>query len=209
VSHLVSVERRFNALLCLPKRLGGVPWGLDTLGIMPPPLLRPPDAGEFAPFFARYVERVAHVADPVGELDAQRMRVLALLEPLSDEEASFRYAQGKWSIKALVGHLADADRILSYRLLRIGRGDETPLAGWDEEAYARTAGFDDRRWRELLDDWTAARDSTIALVRGMPDEAWDRRGLANNGPATTRALLYIILGHVEHHLAVLRERYGL
>ena len=197
MADLRVLERRFSDLLCL-----------GTLAGMMPLSWRAPAVDEFAPFFAGYIARVARVADPIDELDAQRARLLTMLMPLSDDQASFRYAAGKWSIKALVGHLADAERILAYRLLRIGCGDDTPLPGWDENLYAATAAFDDRAWSDLLDDWRAARDSTIALVRGMPDEAWERRGVANNGPATPRALLYIILGHVEHHLAVLLERYG-
>ena len=173
------------------------------------PVVRPPQAGDFAPFYAGYVARVARLTDPVGELTAQRDRVRSLLTAVTDEQGGFRYAPGKWSIKELVGHLTDADRIFSYRLLRIARGDETPLPGWDENAYVQTGAFDDRAMSGLVDDWTAARESTIALVRGLPDAAWARGGVASNAPVTASALLYIILGHVEHHLAVLHERYGL
>ena len=168
-----------------------------------------PSEDEYHSFFGGYVSRVKDVADPVGELTAQRQRVRALFEGITEERASYRYAPGKWSIKGLLGHLTDAERIFAYRVLRIARGDETPLAGWDENDYARRAAFDDRTLTDLLDDWTAVRDSTIALVKGLPEDAWTRRGVANNSPVTTRALLYIILGHVEHHVAVLRERYFL
>jgi hypothetical protein len=228
---LAFLERRFSKLLCLPERLDGVPWGLperldgvpwglperldgvpcclDTVSPMAPPgSLRPPASDEFAPFYAGYVARVAAVSDPIEELIAQRGGFLHQLARLSQEQAHFRYAAGKWSIKEIVGHLADAERILSYRMLRISRGDSTPLAGWDENDYAQTAGFDSRPLQDLAGDWAAARDATIALTRGLPDGAWEQRGVANNSPVTARALLYIILGHVEHHRAVMQERYG-
>jgi hypothetical protein len=196
---LAFVERRFNDLLCL-----------GTLDAMPPPpSLRPPDSAEFAHFFAGYVARVAGVADPIDELTAQRVRVLTLFSRVSEERSAFRYAAGKWTIKQLLGHLGDSERILGYRMLRIGRGDTTPLAGWDENDYAGTAAFDSRSLADLTDDWNAARDSTIALARGLPDQAWDRTGTANESRVSARALLYIILGHVEHHCAVLKERYGI
>ena len=196
MGHLPFVERRFTRLLA-------------TLTNMPPlPLLRPPDPAEFASFYAGYVARVRHVVDPMGELTAQRTRVRALLAPLPDSRAAYRYAPGKWSVKDLVGHLADAERIFAYRLLRIARGDRTPLAGWDENTYAATADSDNREMQEILEDWTAARDSTIALVHGLPDDCWERSGSANDATVTVRALLYIVLGHTEHHVAVLREKYG-
>jgi hypothetical protein len=196
MAHLPFVERRFTLLL-------------GTLTEMPPPpSLRFPGTGECDPFYAGYLARVQHVVDPLGELTTQRHRVRKTLGSVPEQRGSFRYAPGKWSIRGLVGHIADAERIFAYRALRIARGDRTPLAGWDERAYAESAGFDARELRELLDDWTAARDSTIALAHGLPDDCWERRGTANDADVTVRALLYIILGHVEHHLAVLAERYA-
>ena len=171
--------------------------------------LSAPRSDEFDPFYAGYIARVANVATPGDEFVAQRARLLNFLSPLSDEQARYRYASGKWSIKELVGHLSDAERIFAYRLLRIGRGDETPLSGFEENDYVRSAGSDGRPFGELLDEWAATRDATAALVRGMPTEAWERRGTANGVGVTARALAYIILGHVEHHRRVLEERYGL
>jgi uncharacterized damage-inducible protein DinB len=171
--------------------------------------LSPPASDEFAPFYAGYVARTATMGSPVDELMAQRARLLNFLSPLSEEQAGFRYAADKWSIKELVGHLADVERIFSYRMLRIGRGDTTPLPGFEENDYIRTAMFDRRPFGELLDEWAAVRDATIALAAGLPEEAWTRRGTASNAAVSARALLYIILGHLEHHRNVLEERYGL
>ena len=169
--------------------------------------LAPPAADEFAPFYAGYVARVSGVTTPVEELQAQRVRLMQELSSLTDDDARFRYAPGKWSVKEMIGHLADAERIFAYRLLRVARGDQTPLPGWEENAYVETAGSDARPLAELLHDWAAARASTLALVVGMPADAWQRRGTVNDGSMTARALVYITLGHVEHHRAVLRDRY--
>jgi uncharacterized damage-inducible protein DinB len=170
--------------------------------------LSPPGPDEFAPFYAGYVARVSAVVSPLEELRAQRARLVADLSALSDEQARFRYAPGKWSVKEMIGHLADAERIFAYRLLRVARGDATPLPGWEENGYVRTAASDERALADLVDDWASARDSTVALVAGIPADAWLRRGTVNDGAMSARALAYITLGHVEHHRAVLRERYG-
>ena len=169
--------------------------------------LAAPRPDEFAPFHAGYIARVANLASPIDELVAQRARLLNFLAPLSDAQALHRYAPGKWSVKELVGHLADAERIMAYRLLRIARGDETPLPGFEENDYVKTAGSDARPFGDLLDEWAAVRDATSALVRGLPAGAWERRGTANGTPVSSRALLYIILGHTEHHRSILEERY--
>lgn len=166
-----------------------------------------PDATEFAPAFGRYVARVADVADPRTELLAQRSRLLGRLSSLSDEQAHFRYAPDKWSIKELVGHLADCERVFAYRLLTIARGDRTPLPGFDENDYARAAHAHERPFTNLLHEWTVVRDGTVTLARGLAEADWRAQGTANDAPTSARALLYVILGHTEHHLNVLAERY--
>jgi hypothetical protein len=167
-----------------------------------------PGADEYPQAFAGYVARVTDLPDPAAELAAQRARLLASLGGLAESQAGFRYAPGKWSIKELVGHLSDTERILAYRMLRIGRGDGTPLAGFDENEYVPAGRFDDRPLGDLLNEWGTVRDATIALVRGMPADSWPRRGVSNGAPMTARALLFVIVGHVEHHRAVLADRYG-
>jgi uncharacterized damage-inducible protein DinB len=170
--------------------------------------IKPPELGEYAAAFERYVARVRDVDDPLQELAAQRVRVLARLSPLTEEQAQFRYALDKWSVKDLLGHLCDAERIFAYRLLRIGRGDTTPLSGFEESDYARAAGAHRRPFIDLLSEWSIIRQSTSALAASLPETDWANRGTSNEAPATARALLYIILGHTEHHMAVLRDRYG-
>jgi uncharacterized damage-inducible protein DinB len=167
-----------------------------------------PQVSEYAPAFAGYVARVATIQDPLNELTLQRAKVVARLAKLSDEQASFRYAPDKWSIKDLVGHLSDAERVFAYRLLRIGRGDTTPLPGFEESDYARAAQSDRRQFGELLAEWSVVRAATIALASSLPEADWAHVGTSNSAPMSARALLHIILGHTEHHLSVLTDRYG-
>ena len=166
-----------------------------------------PIADEFDPESGRYVARVETITDAGGALESQRDRVMARLSKLSSEQTAFRYAPGKWSVNDVIGHISDNERVFAYRLLRIGRGDETPLPGFDETIATPGGAFDRRAHTDLLDEWVTVRNATVSLVRGMPSEAWARYGRANDHLVTARALVYIIVGHVEHHLAVLTERY--
>lgn len=167
-----------------------------------------PGPSEFAPAFGRYVARVADVSEPLKELSEQRARVVARLSPLGDEQAAARYAPDKWSIKTLVNHLSDVERVFAYRMLRIARGDATPLPGFEENDYARAAGADRRRFSDLLAEWSIVRDATSALAASIPEGDWANVGTSGGAPMSARALLYIVLGHTEHHLAVLADRYG-
>lgn len=171
------------------------------------PITRPaPD--EAAPSYHGYIARVGE-GNLGDQLTEQMREVEHLFEQVTDQDAMARYAEGKWSVKEVLGHLADVERIFSYRMLRIGRGDATPLPGFDEQAYVSAARFDERPLPMLLTGLRAVRLSTIALIEGFPSEAWSRWGESNSSPVTARALAYIIVGHVAHHLGTLRERYGL
>ena len=128
-----------------------------------------PDVREYAGAFERYVARVRDVSDPLAELVAQRARVVARLSRLTDEQGAFRYASGKWSIKELINHLSDAERVFAYRMLRIGRGDRTPLPGFEENDYAKTAGSDARTVADLVSELKDVRASRCAVsVRSAP-----------------------------------------
>ena len=166
-----------------------------------------PEPGEFPAYAEDYVRRVANDSVTPNDLALQRERMLALLAPVTDDEAAFRYGPGKWSVKEVIGHITDTERVFAYRLVSIARGDETPLPGFDENAWVAGAGFDGRPLSELIADWVTTRNSTLALVRSLPPAAWERRGTANGQPITARALIYLLLGHVEHHSAVLQQRY--
>lgn len=175
---------------------------------MAPPRLARPGTDEYAPFYAGYIERVPE-GDVLLLLAGQTEETQALLRPLSAERAVYRYEPDKWSVTEVAGHLCDAERIFSYRALRIARGDETPLPGFDEAAYVPVAGFDRRGLADVLDELRVLRQSTLALFRGLDDAAGLRRGVANGKPMSTRAAAYIIAGHERHHVNVLRTRYGL
>jgi uncharacterized damage-inducible protein DinB len=166
-----------------------------------------PEPGEYAPFYANYIALVTE-DDVVGALEAQGRETAALLARLDEEKASHRYEPKKWSVKEVVGHFTDAERIFAYRALAIARGDKNSLPGFDEIDYVRNAGFDGRPLRSIAEEYAAARQSTVALFRSFSEEAWLRRGRANNVEVTPRALAAICLGHERHHLRVLRERYG-
>jgi len=167
-----------------------------------------PNPDEYDPAFGRYIARAADIDDARRALAMQQEQVVRLLEPLGDKAAEYRYLADKWSIKEMLGHLCDGERIFAYRLLRIGRGDRTPLAGFDENAYVPAARSHQRPLSDLVDEWRSVRGATTSLVRGMPAEAWSQRGTSNDHTISARALLYIIVGHVDHHLGVLAERYG-
>ena len=167
-----------------------------------------PAPDESMSYYHRYIDKVAS-DDIAAQLTAQLGEIEKLFERVTDRDALSRYADDKWSVKEILGHLSDVERIFSYRLFRIARGDTTPLAGFDENAYTPAGRFDERPLPMLLAEFRAVRQSTAALIEGLPADAWDQRGTASDHPITARALAYIIVGHVTHHLGVLRERYGL
>lgn len=166
----------------------------------------PPD--EAAPFYGDFL--AAFPDGRVGtHLQSQALELEALCSGLSDSGAMFRYAEGKWTIKEVIGHLLDSERVFAYRLLRISRDDQTVLSGFDETRYVPEGQFNQRRVDELVAEFALQRSSTLALVHGIPSTAWTRVGMANGFRTSARALVYIILGHTAHHLRILRERYQL
>jgi len=165
-----------------------------------------PDATEYAPYYEKYVSLVP-AGDVVETLETQLVETLALLRGLSEERAGSRYEPGKWSVKELVGHLIDSERVFAYRALRFARGDRTPLPGFEQDDYVRGGNFDARPLAELAGEFESVRRATVALLRGLDAEAWQRRGTANESEASVRALAHIIAGHELHHRDVLRTRY--
>jgi hypothetical protein len=165
-----------------------------------------PQAGEYAEAYAPYLA-AAPEGNALALLQAQLGDVIDLYSQFSEAQGAFRYAPGKWSLKDLLQHLSDAERIFTYRCLRIGRGDTTPLPGFDENAFADAASADGRSVAELLADFRASRSSTLELFRSLSDAAWVQQGTSNGRNLTARCVPYICLGHTAHHLAVIRERY--
>ena len=170
----------------------------------------PPAEREYRPFYAGYVQAaVAEAAgDPLAMLERQAGELRDGFLAFGEARGGHRYAPGKWSVKEVAGHIADAERVFAYRALRAARADETPLAGFDENAWVASAGFDRRPLAELVDDLLAVRAATLRLYASFDAAAFDRRVLANGNPVTVRALVYITAGHAAHHLRILRERYG-
>ncbi|MER2059566.1 MAG: DinB family protein [Niallia sp.] len=125
----------------------------------------------------------------------------------NEDRKDFRYAEGKWSLIEVIGHIIDTERIQAYRLLRIARGDKTPLAGYDDEGYVENANFSTRTIDDLLQEFATVRSSSVALIKGLSTDAWEKTGFANNGEFTVNALAYIIAGHERHHLKLIKERY--
>jgi DinB family protein len=166
-----------------------------------------PEADEIPAHFVGYIKRVPEL-DPVIVCAAQIEDTATLLRALTETEAMYRYGRGKWSIKEVVGHLADVERIMAYRALRIARGDATPLPGFDENAYVPVAKFDARSLADLVGELRTARTATLALLRTFDGDAWRRRGTASGKPVSVRALAFMIPGHERHHVDILRTRYG-
>ena len=170
------------------------------------PLPRPAD-DEYAPFYGTYVSKVPEV-EIHKFLETQLRETRSLLSTIPEGRGDHRYAEGKWSIKEVIGHLCDAERIFAYRMLRIARGDQTPLPGFEENAYVPVARFDRRTMASLVDEFAQVRDATLALTRTLDAEAGARRGVASGKEVSARALAWIIAGHVAHHVGILRERYA-
>lgn len=165
-----------------------------------------PGADEYAPYYERYVSLVPD-GDLLATLTRQGGETVALLRSLPDERGMHRYAPEKWSINDVVLHLADAERVFGYRALTFARGDRTPLPSFEHDDWVVVARADGRRLPDLVDEFEQVRKGTLALLRGLDDEAIARRGTASGKEVTARALAWIIAGHERHHVAILRERY--
>ena len=166
-----------------------------------------PNADEFAPYYGTYVGAVPD-GDITRTLAQQGDTFLARLKPLSEEQAAFAYAPGKWTVKEVICHITDAERIFAYRALRIARGDATPLAAFDENAFAASCGANGRPLETLLGEFAAVRAATLALLRWLPEAAWTRRGTASGKEVSVRGLAWIMTGHAIHHGMVLTDKYG-
>ena len=172
-----------------------------------PHLSTRPEPDEYAPYYGRYIERVRSGDIALTLEDCARETAALLRSEMARNLADHRYAEGKWSVKEVIGHLTDAERIFAYRMLRFGRGDATELPGFDENAYVPAGDFGARSLEELLEEFLAVRNATLSLVRSMPERAWTRRGVASNFVMSVRALAHVIAGHELHHRAILEQRY--
>ena len=165
-----------------------------------------PAAGEYAPFYAGYISAVPE-GDLLQLLASQRDDTVRLLGTIDAAKAKHRYAEGKWSIAEVLGHIIDAERVFTYRAMTFARGDATPLPSFDENAWAVASNAARRPMQSLLAEYQAVREATIQLFRSFGDEEFARSGIASKNPVSVRALAYIVVGHERHHLRILRERY--
>ncbi len=171
-----------------------------------PTIVTRPEAGEYAPYYDRYISLVP-ADDIVATLDRQLPQTLAFLDGLSEEQAGFRYAPDKWTVKEVVGHMIDTERIMSYRALRFARNDKAAIEGFEQDDYVRFGPFSHVKLADLLEEFGYVRHATVCLFRAFDPEAWLRRGLANQNEISVRALAYVIAGHELHHGRILREKY--
>jgi len=165
-----------------------------------------PEPSEYAPHYETYISKVPE-GNLLKALEDQRRETQQLLGGLPEAKALHRYAPDKWSIKEVLGHVMDSERVFCYRALRFARADGSPLPGFDEKAWVPAGRFDARSLKDLAAELDAVRRATIALLSSLDAEALTRRGTANNNPITVRALAWIIAGHERHHLGIVRERY--
>ncbi len=165
-----------------------------------------PDASEHAVYFGRYISLVAD-PDILSVLETQQSETLSLLRGLNENDGGFRYAADKWSVREVVGHVNDTERIFAYRALRIARADKTPLAGFEQDDYVLAGGFEKRTLANLVDEFEVIRKSSLFLFRGLENDAWLRQGTASDNLLSVRALAYMIAGHELHHRRILVEKY--
>jgi hypothetical protein len=168
--------------------------------------LHRPQPNEYNPYFARYIGLVPD-RDLLDILAKQREETDTLLGSVSESQAEYQYEPGKWSVKEVVGHMADTERVMSYRLLVVARGDTSALPSFDENAYVNEAGFNRQNFEDIQAHFSAVRQSTCSLVASIADNAWLRTGTVFDYPTTARAIAYIIAGHELHHRTIIKERY--
>ena len=167
-----------------------------------------PDASEYAPYYGRYVSLVED-ADVVSTLERQGRELSALVRSIPESRADFRYAEGKWSIRDLLGHVIDGERVFAFRALCFARGDAQPLPGFEQDDWApvASAGLASASIADLVEEFELLRRSNVRMLRRLTDADWTRTGIASGNPVSVRAIAFIMAGHVVHHTKVLRERY--
>jgi len=169
-------------------------------------MLSVPDHTEAGEYYFLYINQVAG-ADALGTLQTQATETPAFLRGISEEQSGHRYAPDKWTIRQVVSHINDTERLFVFRAFWFARGLQEPLPSFDQDIAIAHAAADQRSLRSHIDEFDAVRAATLRLFQELPPEAWARRGTASGNPFTVRALAYIAAGHVAHHMAILRDKY--
>ena len=167
---------------------------------------RRPNANEFNPYYQTYVGKVGE-GNILSILEQQEAEMASFYESIPEDRWEYRYAEGKWTPKEVLLHIIDAERVFSYRALRVGRADTTPMPGFDQDPYVDTSAANDRTPASLIAEYRAVRQATLALFKNLPASAWDQLGTASDSPISPLALAYIIAGHEIHHSMITKERY--
>jgi hypothetical protein len=170
-------------------------------------MLTLPDRTEAAEYYFTYINRVPRDADVLRVLEEQLPATLKLVEGISDQQSLHRYAADKWSIRQVVSHLNDTERMFVFRAMWFARGFDAPLPSFDQNIAAAGANANDRAWRQHVEEFRAVRMASLSFFQSVRDDAWDRRGIASGNPFTVRALAFITAGHLAHHVKILKERY--
>lgn len=165
-----------------------------------------PEKEEYIEYHETYISLVEET-DIISALENQIEELNNLFGAISEEKAGFRYAEGKWSIKELLGHLIDSERVFVYRAVRFSRGDETPLAGFEQDGYVANGNFGNAKLSDLLEEFSFLRRSNVLFFKNLTNEAWLCKGTASDATVSVRALAYIMVGHIRHHTKILRQRY--
>lgn len=165
-----------------------------------------PEINEFDPYYNTYVSRIEG-NNVLEQLDAQPTELRNMFDNVPDGRGNYSYAEGKWTIKELLSHLIDGERIFAYRILRISRGDETPIEGFEQDGYIENSNANNRSFSDLLDEFDLQRRANMKMLRNLSDDAARRIGTASEKTVSVRALVYIMAGHVRHHINILHERY--
>ena len=168
--------------------------------------MRRPEPGEYAPYYQRYIDLVKG-DNPIKALENQIIAMQAFLSEIPEDKENYRYAPGKWSIKEIIGHLIDTERIFGYRALSFARKEKTPLPGFEENDYVAAANFEKRSFYNLVHEYNLVRESHLALFKSFDEQALSEVGNANGNDMSVRAIIFTIAGHELHHLQVIRERY--
>lgn len=169
-------------------------------------IMKRPETNEFAAYYNTYISLI-DTDDVLQVLDAQTGELRSIFSGVPEDKGTFAYAEGKWTIKEMLSHLIDGERMFAYRVLRISRGDETPIEGFEQDGYIENSNANNRSITELLDEFDLQRRSNMLMLTNLSDENSMRMGTASNNPVSARALVYIMAGHVTHHVGILKERY--